>query len=607
MKKLLLSFFLLTGCVSAQALPFIPTSDPNLSNNYWYFLKTEGLYCAANDRLEIVFKDSGDANNDMFLWCFVDVPNEGYRLYNKGTKCYLQQESLLYDDSYAYTYYQDINGTNFYLSFYISEWDIYQYLYMNMYQDQYGFMRYMDYDSNPIGIFSVEMAKEGAPIPGDPNWTHYDSDGVGYGFIDGGQGLKSNESSNNLIDNNAATKFFGKVQNCYVILKASTDVAVTKYSIITANDSRQYNNRSLRSWKLQGSYDCTNWIDLDERIDYPMPFENQKEISFYVDDNRKFRFFKFMATQGATENIQLSEVWINYRFHDFGEETVDIAPTCGEPGNSVKVCSDCGAMKWTIKQPEGNHSYSNGVCTVCHINENDTVLLHNGQRTPYFMWGSHGYNLGDKENPVWPDPPAGWPERFAFDLSKWQEVLMPTASLGHTNGAFSNLHYNSLWYGEYNCYYFIRSFNLKEYNPDAKFTFNCVHDDNMAVFVNGQEVINVEGWTEGPSDCNWENSKDSFDIPASAFKQGTNYVAVFIQQNWGGAYFDYDLIMSKKSTYPVGDVNCDGSVNAADVTALYSFILNHNTTYEATSDVNSDHSINAADVTAVYKIILGQQ
>jgi hypothetical protein len=54
----------------------------------------------------------------------------------------------------------------------------------------------------------------------------------------------------------------------------------------------------------------------------------------------------------------------------------------------------------------------------------------------------------------------------------------------------------------------------------------------------------------------------------------------------------------------VGDVNVDGSVNAADVTALYGFILNNITTYEATSDVNGDHSINAADVTAVYKIIL---
>ncbi len=66
------------------------------------------------------------------------------------------------------------------------------------------------------------------------------------------------------------------------------------------------------------------------------------------------------------------------------------------------------------------------------------------------------------------------------------------------------------------------------------------------------------------------------------------------------------VTISKPDSVP-GDVNCDGSVNAADVTALYSFILNGNTTYEATSDVNGDHSINAADVTAVYKIILGQQ
>lgn len=56
----------------------------------------------------------------------------------------------------------------------------------------------------------------------------------------------------------------------------------------------------------------------------------------------------------------------------------------------------------------------------------------------------------------------------------------------------------------------------------------------------------------------------------------------------------------------VGDVNHDGSVNAADVTALYGFILNGNTEFIETSDVNGDNSINAADVTAVYRIILGQ-
>ena len=54
-----------------------------------------------------------------------------------------------------------------------------------------------------------------------------------------------------------------------------------------------------------------------------------------------------------------------------------------------------------------------------------------------------------------------------------------------------------------------------------------------------------------------------------------------------------------------GDVNCDGSINAADVTALYNYILNGDQTYLSTSDVNNDGAVNAGDVTAVYNIILG--
>ena len=53
------------------------------------------------------------------------------------------------------------------------------------------------------------------------------------------------------------------------------------------------------------------------------------------------------------------------------------------------------------------------------------------------------------------------------------------------------------------------------------------------------------------------------------------------------------------------DVNQDGSVNAADVTALYNYILNGDETYIATSDVNGDDAVNAGDVTAVYNYILG--
>lgn len=55
----------------------------------------------------------------------------------------------------------------------------------------------------------------------------------------------------------------------------------------------------------------------------------------------------------------------------------------------------------------------------------------------------------------------------------------------------------------------------------------------------------------------------------------------------------------------VGDVNGDGVVNSADVTALYKFILNSDDSMLVTGDVNNDNVVNSADVTAVYTIILG--
>ena len=602
MKKLLLLFIFSVLSIMAQALPFVPTSAPNLNSNYWYFLKTEGLYCVGSSNLEIEFRNSGDASNDNYLWCFVGNPDEGYRLYNKGTGKYIQHEGLLYDDSYAYTYYEDKDGNNFYLRYYVPSWNVYYYLFMNIYQDEYGFMRYMDTDPETKGIFSVELAKEGTPVPADPTWTRFDTDGVGYGFIEGGAGLNNNEMSNNLCDNNAATKYYGFVTSCWFTMKASTEVAVQCYSIVTANDSRQFFNRSLRSWKLQGSNDYNTWVDIDVQTDYPMPFAAQKEVIFVVNDTRHFRFFKFIAIDGASNTIQISEVWINGQSHNWGEATNVTPPTCGERGRDIIECVDCGAREWIILEPNGNHNFTNGECSVCHLHENETILLHNGQQVPYFMWGFHDYRTGATGSEVWPEPPVGWPDNIQLDYTKWHEVAMPIASLGHSNGAFLNLYYNSHWYGEYNCYYFIRSFNLAELNPNATFTFNCVHDDNMVVYVNGQEVINIEGWT--PTQYNWANSHESFNIPASAFRKGQNLVSVYIQQNWGGSYFDYELRMKTQSRVP-GDVNGDGFVTSADVTAIYDVLLGISYDFEITADVNGDGFVTSADVTAVYDILLG--
>ena len=53
-----------------------------------------------------------------------------------------------------------------------------------------------------------------------------------------------------------------------------------------------------------------------------------------------------------------------------------------------------------------------------------------------------------------------------------------------------------------------------------------------------------------------------------------------------------------------GDVNGDGAVTSADITALYNYLLNGDSSNMVNGDVNNDGSITSADVTTVYNIIL---
>ena len=54
-----------------------------------------------------------------------------------------------------------------------------------------------------------------------------------------------------------------------------------------------------------------------------------------------------------------------------------------------------------------------------------------------------------------------------------------------------------------------------------------------------------------------------------------------------------------------GDVDCDGTITATDITAIYNYLLNGDTTFIDTSDVNGDGVISATDVTSIYNILLG--
>lgn len=67
-----------------------------------------------------------------------------------------------------------------------------------------------------------------------------------------------------------------------------------------------------------------------------------------------------------------------------------------------------------------------------------------------------------------------------------------------------------------------------------------------------------------------------------------------------------DIYVEIGGTIP-GDVNGDGNVTAADVTALYDWLLNSDDSSLVNGDQNNDGSITSGDVTTVYNIILGSK
>lgn len=73
---------------------------------------------------------------------------------------------------------------------------------------------------------------------------------------------------------------------------------------------------------------------------------------------------------------------------------------------------------------------------------------------------------------------------------------------------------------------------------------------------------------------------------------------------------DEEKLALQTATYEIlgvipGDVNGDGTVTAADVTALYDYLLNNDNSHIVNGDQNGDGNITAADITAVYDVLLG--
>lgn len=118
-----------------------------------------------------------------------------------------------------------------------------------------------------------------------------------------------------------------------------------------------------------------------------------------------------------------------------------------------------------------------------------------------------------------------------FDDSMWDSQMMPVGSEGYM------AEQQSIWPSgleecNYSSNYWIRrNFELDKINDRLSYELNVCHDDVYETYVNGQLLQKNVGWTNGKNPV-------QVHIPARYLNVGKNVIATYIQQNWGGYFYD---------------------------------------------------------------------
>ena len=113
-----------------------------------------------------------------------------------------------------------------------------------------------------------------------------------------------------------------------------------------------------------------------------------------------------------------------------------------------------------------------------------------------------------------------------FDDSMWDDQMMPVGNDGYMAEV------QSIWPGGDNTNYWIRrNFEMDKINERLSYDLNVCHDDVYETYVNGHLLQKNVGWTNGQNAV-------QVHIPAKYLNVGKNVIATYIQQNWGGKFYD---------------------------------------------------------------------
>ena len=125
---------------------------------------------------------------------------------------------------------------------------------------------------------------------------------------------------------------------------------------------------------------------------------------------------------------------------------------------------------------------------------------------------------------------------------------------------------------------------------------------------------NGHGTAPAAQDIQWSN-RDKATEPTAPTADGYNFLGWYTNAACTNQWNFDNIVTGDMTLYAKweqvvvnvpGDVDGDGVVTTVDITAIYNYILNGDTTYLATSDVDGDGFVTTVDITAIYNILLNE-
>lgn len=274
------------------------------------------------------------------------------------------------------------------------------------------------------------------------------------------------------------------------------------------------------------------------RVQFRTPIDLMASHKYYVravlKANRDVADVEFSLTEADDDTKLLSKATCNLK----AGEAKTIALT-NQTGTDIKSAK----MEFALPTQEDSTSVSISLLKI--YDQDERANLWEG--TTYFNWMYYANPStnkrikdmqieGRKETLSW--------TKAEYDDSQWLALPMPIGNVGYMKEVKTE------WPGEENTNLWVRrNFIIDELDATAKYTLKVCHDDCYRTYVNGYLVDEASDWTEGKNPV-------SINIPIYYLRNGKNVIATYIQQNWGGRFYDCGMTV-EPGFYEPSDLDAD--------------------------------------------------